>query len=70
MSSNQILTPLRQRMLDDLRMRKLSDGTQRAISWPLNDRPHFLADRRIPPQPKTFGVSNYIWSTEVPRRSR
>jgi integrase/recombinase XerD len=28
-SSNQTLTPLRQRMLEDMRMRKLSDGTQR-----------------------------------------
>lgn len=28
-SSQQTLTPLRQRMLEDLRMRKLSDGTQR-----------------------------------------
>lgn len=28
-SSNQSITPLRQRMLEDMRMRKLSDGTQR-----------------------------------------
>jgi len=28
-SSNQTITPLRQRMLEGLRMRKLSDGTQR-----------------------------------------
>lgn len=28
-TSNQTITPLRQRMLDDMRMRKLSDGTQR-----------------------------------------
>ncbi len=44
-SSNQTITPLRQRMLEDMRMRKLSDGTQRGyiravkrlacVSWPL-----------------------------------
>jgi len=28
-TSNQTISPLRQRMLEDMRMRKLSDGTQK-----------------------------------------
>jgi hypothetical protein len=66
MSSSQLtLTPLRQRMLEDMRMRKLSDGTQRGYIRAVKR----LAGRLAPPVLKTFGDSNCTWSTKAPRRT-
>ena len=64
-SSNQSITPLRQRMLEDMRMRKLSEGTQRGYIRAVKR----LAVRQTPPELKTFVDSNCTWSTKAPRRT-
>ena len=69
------VSPLRQRMVEDMRMRKFEPKTQSAylravrklaaFLWPLSSRPH-----PTPPQPRTCGACRSTWSTRVPRRSR
>ena len=50
--SIQTVSPLRQRMLDDMRMRKLEPRTQRLISVPFASWLSTCIDRRIPPLPQ------------------
>ena len=70
-ASPRAISPLRQRMIDDMRMCKLSPKTQlqyiRAVQqvdrlcWPLARHRHGA---------RTCGVTNCTWSITVRRRSR
>ena len=69
-SSIPSVSPLRQRMLDDMRMRKLSPKTQ--ISYIRSVR-QFAAYLKRSPTPQRLMIcesTNCIWSTTAPRRSR
>ena len=47
------ISPLRQRMIEDMRLRKLSPQTQTAYLRVVKTSPAFLASPRMLPVPKT-----------------
>ncbi|MGJ0490257.1 hypothetical protein [Methylobacter sp.] len=55
-TGNPSITPLRQRMIDDMRMRNCPPKLRPVISGLLSDSPASWADHRIPPAPKIYAV--------------
>ena len=54
-------TPLRHRMLDDMRMRKFAERTQDSYIRAVRKLAAFLADRPTPRPLKIFDASNCTW---------
>ena len=67
-SSTQTITPLRQRMIDDMRMRKLSPKTQAGYIRVVRRWPVSSGDRPIPPASKIYAVISCIWLITGSRR--
>ncbi len=59
--SNKSISPLRQRMVDDMRLRKLSAKTQTAYIRAVKNFTRFL--RRPPPTPRVPRISEVISCT-------
>ena len=60
-SSTHTISPLRQLMLDDMRMRKLSPKTQASYIRVIKRFAGFLGDRPIRPASKIYAVISCIW---------
>ena len=71
MHRSQAISPLRQRMLDDMRMRKLgAEDADRLRPRRAQACRASSGVRRTPPRPRTCAVTSCTWSTTAPRRSR
>ena len=68
--STPAVSPLRQRMLDDMRMRKLEPKTQDAYIRAVRKLAASSSARPTRPPSRTCGASSCTWSTTAPRRSR
>ena len=68
--STREISPLRQRMLEDMRMRKLAPQTQAAYMRQFGNWQVICAVRPIPPRSRICATSSCIWSITAPRRSR
>ena len=66
-SSNQPVSPLRQRMLEDMRMRQLAPKTQSAYIRAVSRFGEFLGKFPTLPALKTFAAFNCTWSMQAPR---
>ena len=62
------VSPLRQRMLEDMRMRKFEAKTQTAYLRAVRKLAAFLKASPAPRRPRICGASRCVWSTRVPRR--
>ena len=69
-SSTPGVTPLRQRMIDDMRMRKLEPKTQAGYCAQFASSPSSSSARPTPPPSRICGASSCTWSITAPRRSR
>jgi len=69
-SSTQGISELRQRMIDDMRMRKLSEKTQSAYIRAVWQLAGFSSARRTRPAKRICGAISCIWSIMAARRSR
>ena len=56
------ISPLRQRMIEDMTLRKLSPKTQRLMSAAVRNFTRFLSALQILPAPKISDVISCIWS--------
>jgi hypothetical protein len=63
------VSPLRQRMLDDMRMRQFAEHTQEGYIRAVRKLSTFLGGRRTPPLPRTCAASSCTWWTPAPARS-
>ena len=68
-ASPRAITPLRQRMIDDMRMCKLSEKTQLQYIRAVRRLAAFLDAHPTPPPSRTCGGINYTWSITVRHRS-
>ena len=64
------ITPLRQRMIDDMRMRKLAEKTQSHYFAPCDSWPRSLGARLTRPLSRICGATNCTWSISALRRCR
>ena len=63
------ITPLRQRMIDDMRMRKLAEKTQSGYVRVVRPPP-FLAARPTRPRSRICGATSCTWLIMALRRCR
>ena len=70
MDASSRVSPLRQRMIDDMRMRKLSDKTQGHYLRGCNGLPCSLGGHRTPLRSRTCVAISCTWSTAARRRYR
>jgi hypothetical protein len=63
------VSPLRQRMLEDMRMRHLAEHTQEAYIRAVRKLSTFLGSSPTPPTPRSCAASSCIWWTPAPARS-
>ena len=68
--SSPAVTPLRQRMIDDMRMRKLCDKTQTGYIRAVRHLAAFLGRSPDTAPSRICGGSSCTWSIKAPRRSR
>ena len=69
--STQGISPLRQRMIEDMRMRKLAPKTQDAYIRAVRQFTGLSAAARpIPPRSRICATTSCIWSIRASRRSR
>ena len=68
--STPTVSPLRQRMVEDMRMRKFEPKTQAAYLRAVRKLTVFLKALPTPPAPRICAASRCTWSTRAPRRSR
>ena len=66
--TNQAISPLRQRMIEDMTIRKLAPKTQQGYVRMIKTLPRSSAARPIPRASRTSGAFNCIWAT-MARRS-
>jgi hypothetical protein len=63
MTKSQSISPLRQRMLDDMRMRTLKPSTQAGYLRAVVRLTRFLKNaHRIQQRPKIYAISSCTWS--------
>ena len=67
--STPAVTPLRQRMIDDMRMRKLDEKTQTSYIRAVRKLAAFLGRSPDTATVEDLGGSSSTWSTGGPRRS-
>jgi hypothetical protein len=66
--STQGISVLRQRMIEDMRMRKLSPKTQATYIRSVRRLPPTSADHRILPRSRIYATTSCIWSIRVRHR--
>lgn len=67
--STRAVLPLRRRMIEDMRLRKMQARTQGAYIRGVRRLARFLG-ARMRSRPRICGGSSGTWSTQSPRRSR
>ena len=65
MTNNHSISPLRQRMLDDMTMRKLNPKTQAAYLRAVKNFTRFFGRSPIRPHLRIFAVFNCRWSNRA-----
>ena len=68
--STQVITALRQRMIDDMRMRKFAAKTQSHYLAQLSSSPVFSVPPLTRPRSRICGVTSCTWLIAAPRRFR
>ena len=64
------MSPLRQRMIEDMRIRQFGPKTQHDYVRVVADFARFLAARRTGPSRRTCGGTSCIWRPRAPRPAR
>ena len=65
---NPSISPLLQRMIDDMRMRKLNPKTQTAYVRAVRNFTKTSANRPTPPPSRICATTSFIWLMPAPRR--